>query len=174
MAESTTDPIFNEPMQVVINGHKFAVRELSYRSARHAVFAIHDLILAVKKANPDLKFSQLESTDNVVEAILESLREVLTDASDLMAKIVTEATGLTDDQIDGLPLSLYLLLLGEVVKAQAPVIDAFLSVKQLASETWGNREKAADNGPAPARTAPKPRSSPASRASASGQKKPAS
>lgn len=171
MAETKTDPIFNEACNVEIGGRKFGVRELSYRSARRSVLAIHDLVLAFKKANPDVKLSELDSGDKLVDALVNSLRELLSESADILSAMMAESTGLGAEEIDDLPLSSYMRLLAEVVRAQAPVIQAFLSLEETVREVWAQRP--GGNGPASPITPQRLKSSPASPVSGSVPKKPA-
>lgn len=173
MAGKTTDPIFNEPQKVEISGRTFDIRELSYRSARGSVLAIHDLVLAFKKANPEMKLSELDSGDKLVDALVNSLRDMIEETAEILERLVCESAGIEQEALEKMPFSMYVELVGHVARAQAPVVQAFLSLDGALRELWGNRQIRGGNGPAPAPkpTPPKRKSSPASRVSASAPKK---
>jgi hypothetical protein len=123
-----SDPIYNDPAPVKIGGHEFTCRELPWRVVRQHIRDIFGAVAALKERHPEIDWGAVSGSQLV--ALLFSEAQNMGELAEAIASDMIIVAASTDsDTVMNLPASAYITLLGEVIKAQGPAIDAFLSLR---------------------------------------------
>lgn len=123
------DPIYNDPPGVKIGTLRVVPRELKAADLRRHVRAIFAAFSDIQARHPELKDLGENPGAAIIAAILGDIGDLMETATELVSELIEASTGIKQPAQDELPASAYFDLIGVVLDAQKPGLDAFFRLQ---------------------------------------------
>lgn len=142
MADNETT--FNVPRKVTIRRAEFSVREVPYSVFKTNIKQIYDLVRAVREANPEVVWSQLD-IDTGTKVFFGSFTEIMDGIAESFETLVAASIERDVADVRELPASVYIELFACVIEHHAPVVRSFFGARDRLTKMW-QRVGAQDGG----------------------------